>query len=44
MSHAPMLSSSGALACSRYNQGCNGGYPFLVAKHAAEFGLFTEEC
>nr|AAZ15656.1 cathepsin C3 [Toxoplasma gondii] len=27
-----------------YNQGCDGGYPFLVGKHAKEFGFGTEQC
>lgn len=40
----PFLSSSGALGCNRYNQGCNGGYPILVAKHGAEFGFYSESC
>ena len=38
------LSSSSVLSCSYYNQGCDGGYPYLVAKHAMEFGLPTEKC
>jgi cathepsin C len=29
------------LKCDRYNQGCAGGYPFLVAKYAHDFGLTT---
>eukprot|EP00300_Choanocystis_sp_HF-7_P030834 c397_g1_i2.p1 GENE.c397_g1_i2~~c397_g1_i2.p1 ORF type:complete len:408 (-),score=75.13 c397_g1_i2:25-1248(-) len=40
----PVLSSQDALSCSRYNQGCDGGYPFLVSKYAKEFGIVTEEC
>ena len=28
----PKLSVMGSLACSFYNQGCNGGYPYLIAK------------
>ncbi|KAF8823066.1 cathepsin CPC1 [Cardiosporidium cionae] len=27
-----------------YNQGCDGGYPFLVAKHAKEVGLSSDAC
>jgi cathepsin C len=27
------------LQCDRYNQGCGGGYPFLVQKYTQEFGL-----
>merc|ERR1719178_622439 len=38
------LSSGSVLSCSYYNQGCEGGYPYLVAKHAMEFGLPQESC
>eukprot|EP00753_Platysulcus_tardus_P008893 PLAT1687.1.p1 GENE.PLAT1687.1~~PLAT1687.1.p1 ORF type:complete len:548 (-),score=240.10 PLAT1687.1:74-1660(-) len=32
------------VSCSDYNQGCDGGYPYLVGKYAREFALLTEEC
>ena len=32
------------LDCSVFNQGCDGGYPFLVNKFAAEFELVPESC
>ncbi|ESS33406.1 putative preprocathepsin c precursor [Toxoplasma gondii VAND] len=38
------LSAQSILSCSPYNQGCDGGYPFLVGKHAKEFGFGTEQC
>jgi hypothetical protein len=38
--YSPFLSVTGAISCSRYNQGCNGGYPFLVAKQGHEFGFY----
>jgi len=41
---AHKLSAHSILSCSYYNQGCDGGYPYLVAKHAAEFGVPSEEC
>lgn len=37
----PAYSTSDVLSCSRYNEGCHGGYPFLVAKYAQEFGLVS---
>jgi hypothetical protein len=40
----PILSPSSIVSCSRYNQGCAGGYPFLVGKHAKEFGFVEESC
>ena len=30
----------GTIACSRYNQGCNGGYPYLVGKTGFTIGFF----
>ncbi|PFH36859.1 putative preprocathepsin c precursor [Besnoitia besnoiti] len=39
-----LLSAQSILSCSPYNQGCDGGYPFLVGKHAKEFGLGTTQC
>jgi hypothetical protein len=40
----PILSPSSIISCSRYNQGCSGGYPYLVGKHAKEFGFVDEAC
>lgn len=42
--YKPYLSSGGTLSCTYYNQGCNGGYPFLVAKEGAERGYIEESC
>lgn len=42
--YSPFLSVTGAISCSRYNQGCNGGYPLLVAKQGHEFGFYEEFC
>jgi cathepsin C len=42
--HDVDLSVQHALDCSYYNQGCSGGYPFLVMKFANEFQLIPEEC
>merc|ERR1719240_2110624 len=38
------LSPEGVMACSYYNQGCDGGYPYLVGKHAMDFGIPSEQC
>jgi len=38
------LSPASVLSCSYYNQGCDGGYPYLVGKHAMDFGIPTAEC
>lgn len=32
------------LFCSEFNQGCKGGYPYLVAKWTSEIGLLPEHC
>lgn len=37
------LSPQWSLNCNVYNQGCDGGYPFLVNKFAEEEYLVTEE-
>ena len=42
--HDVNLSVQHPLDCSYYNQGCDGGYPYLVMKFASEFGLIPEEC
>jgi len=38
------LSVQHPMDCSYYNQGCDGGFPFLVEKFAAEFELVKESC
>jgi len=32
------------MACSEYNQGCDGGYGFLIAKWSQDVGLVPESC
>lgn len=38
------LSSQSVLSCSPFNQGCEGGYPFLVGRQAEEIGIPSEKC
>jgi len=38
------LSVQHALDCSYYNQGCKGGYSFLVFKFSQDFELVPEDC
>lgn len=38
------LSPQHVLDCSFHNQGCGGGYPFLVNKFASQFELVPESC
>ena len=41
----PVLSTQDALSCSRYSQGCAGGFPYLTAgKYAQDFGFVEEAC
>lgn len=42
--HDVNLSVQHALDCAIYNQGCDGGYPYLVMKYASEFELIPETC
>lgn len=39
-----LLSTQAVVSCSVYNQGCDGGYPYLVAKHGEDFGFVPEAC
>lgn len=38
------LSSKHALKCSVYNQGCDGGYAYLVMKFFNEFEMLLDKC
>jgi len=44
MADKTLMSAQDVLSCSVTNQGCEGGYPFLVGKHAMEHGLVPEAC
>ncbi|KFG42540.1 cathepsin CPC1 [Toxoplasma gondii GAB2-2007-GAL-DOM2] len=38
------LSAQSILSCSFYNQGCDGGFPYLVGKHARDIGVPQARC
>lgn len=41
----PILSPQEVVSCSQYAQGCQGGFPYLIAgKYAQDFGLVEEAC
>ncbi|KAM5319906.1 dipeptidyl peptidase 1 isoform 1-T1 [Glossophaga mutica] len=41
----PILSPQEIVSCSQYAQGCDGGFPYLIAgKYAQDFGLVEEAC
>lgn len=41
----PILSPQEVVSCSQYAQGCEGGFPYLIAgKYAQDFGLVEESC
>ncbi|RUS75038.1 hypothetical protein EGW08_017219 [Elysia chlorotica] len=41
----PVFSTQDIVECSHYSQGCEGGFPYLVAgKYAEDYGLVLEEC
>jgi hypothetical protein len=44
LAYRPILAPQEVVSCSFYNQGCEGGYPYLVAKHGTEFGMVDAEC
>jgi len=40
-----VLSPQDVVSCSEYAQGCEGGFPYLIAgKYAQDFGMIEEEC
>ncbi|XP_069327047.1 dipeptidyl peptidase 1 isoform X1 [Eulemur rufifrons] len=44
-SQTPILSPQEVVSCSQYAQGCEGGFPYLIAgKYAQDFGLVEEDC
>ncbi|KAK7815234.1 hypothetical protein U0070_021197, partial [Myodes glareolus] len=41
----PILSPQEVVSCSKYAQGCDGGFPYLIAgKYAQDFGVVEENC
>ncbi|CAD7937025.1 unnamed protein product [Amoebophrya sp. A120] len=38
------LSPESVVSCSETNQGCNGGLPFLVGRHAKTYGIREASC
>ncbi|XP_012869540.1 PREDICTED: dipeptidyl peptidase 1 isoform X1 [Dipodomys ordii] len=44
-SQTPVLSPQEVVSCSQYAQGCEGGFPYLIAgKYAQDFGVVEEAC
>ncbi|KAM4846717.1 dipeptidyl peptidase 1 [Thomomys bottae] len=44
-SQTPILSPQEVVSCSQYAQGCEGGFPYLIAgKYAQDFGVVEEAC
>jgi hypothetical protein len=39
-----IYSPQDVVSCSKYSQGCDGGFPYLVAKYGQDYGIATEEC
>lgn len=45
LTYQPVLSTQNIVSCSQYSQGCDGGFPYLVAgKYAKDFGAVEESC
>nr|CAB3239847.1 dipeptidyl peptidase 1-like [Phallusia mammillata] len=41
----PVFSPQEVVSCSQYAQGCEGGFPYLIAgKYAQDFGVVEEHC
>uniref|UniRef100_A0A6J0SI00 Dipeptidyl peptidase 1 n=1 Tax=Pogona vitticeps TaxID=103695 RepID=A0A6J0SI00_9SAUR len=44
-SQTPILSPQKVVSCSEYSQGCDGGFPYLIAgKYVQDFGVVEEAC
>ncbi|XP_001363345.2 dipeptidyl peptidase 1 [Monodelphis domestica] len=44
-SKTPVLSTQQIVSCSEYSQGCDGGFPYLIAgKYVQDFGVVEENC
>jgi cathepsin C len=39
-----VVSAQAVVSCSAYNQGCDGGYPYLVGKFAKDVGMVPAVC
>ncbi|XP_018408749.1 PREDICTED: dipeptidyl peptidase 1 [Nanorana parkeri] len=43
LQQTPILSPQQVVSCSNYSQGCDGGFPYLIAgKYAQDFGIVEE--
>ncbi len=41
----PVFSTQDIVSCSKYSQGCEGGFPYLIAgKYGQDFGVVEESC
>ncbi|NWH45892.1 CATC peptidase, partial [Fregata magnificens] len=41
----PIFSPQQVVSCSQYSQGCDGGFPYLIAgKYIQDFGVVEEDC
>ncbi|NXB95571.1 CATC peptidase, partial [Vidua chalybeata] len=41
----PVFSPQQVVSCSRYSQGCDGGFPYLIGgKYVQDFGVVEEDC
>ena len=41
----PVFSPQDVLGCSEYAQGCDGGFPYLIAgKYGEDYGVVSEDC
>lgn len=41
----PVFSTQDVVSCSKYSQGCDGGFPYLIAgNYGQDFGIVEESC
>ena len=42
---SPVFSPQDVVSCSPLSQGCDGGFPYLVAgRYAKDYGVVAEDC
>jgi cathepsin C len=43
-SQQSVYSTQDIVECSKYSQGCEGGFPYLIGKYAEDFGIVEDSC
>ena len=44
LKYSPVLAPQDIMDCCTYNQGCDGGFPYLIARWGRDEGFIEESC